>query len=109
MKRRPACEPASGVRPAAAKPGGFTLIELLTVMAIMVIVMTMAGVSYYKTRQSAEMRSAGSTIRTSLSLARQHAVVKRATTQVRCDNTVDTNGLNIGYIVIQTVQAVGIN
>ncbi len=60
----------------------FTLLELLTVMAIMVIMMSIAGASYYGMRQGAAMRGSVSNLTTTLSLARQYAVNHRARTYV---------------------------
>ncbi len=60
----------------------FTLLELLTVMAIMVVMMSIAGASYYGMRQGAAMRGSASNVITTLSLARQYAVNHRARTYV---------------------------
>ncbi len=62
---------------------GFTLLELLTVMAIMVIVMSIAGASYYGLSRGAAMRGSVSNLTTALSLARQFAVVHRNKTYVK--------------------------
>ncbi len=61
---------------------GFTLLELLTVMAIMVIMMSIAAASYYGMSQGAAIRGSASNISTTLSLARQYAVNHRNRTHV---------------------------
>ena len=43
---------------------GFTLLELLTVMAIMVILMSIAGASYYGMSRGAAIRGAASNMTT---------------------------------------------
>ena len=62
---------------------GFTLLELLTVMAIMVVMMSIAGASYYGMSQGAAMRGSVSNLTTTLSLARQFAVNHRNRTYVK--------------------------
>jgi len=57
---------------------GFTLLELLTVVAIMVILMSLAGASYYGLSRGAAMTGAVSNLRTAISHARQYAVSRRA-------------------------------
>ncbi len=61
---------------------GFTLMELLTVMVIMSIVLATGVVSYVGARRGAELRGAAISVKTALSMARQHAVTKRRTTAV---------------------------
>lgn len=51
--------------------------ELITVVAIMGIIMSLSVMSVVGIRRGAEMRSGVSTVRTVLSLSRQHAVTKR--------------------------------
>lgn len=62
---------------------GFTLLELLTVMAIMVIMMSIAGASYYGMSRGAAMRGSVSNLTTALSLARQFSVNHRKRTHVK--------------------------
>lgn len=62
---------------------GFTLLELLSVMAIMVIMMSIAGASYYGMSRGAAMRGSASNLTTTLSLARQFAVNHRNRTHVK--------------------------
>ena len=70
---------------------GFTLLELLTVMAIMVIMMSIAGASYYGMSQGAAMRGSVAGLTTTLSLARQYAVNHRSRTYVCMWNEGETN------------------
>jgi prepilin-type N-terminal cleavage/methylation domain-containing protein len=74
---------------------GFTMMELLTVIVIISVVMATGVVSWVGARRGMEMRSAASSIQTTLALARQHAVSKRRTTCVvfRADN-----GTNCYYV-----------
>jgi prepilin-type N-terminal cleavage/methylation domain-containing protein len=62
---------------------GFTLLELLIVMAIMVILMTIAVASYGGIRRGAEIRGAVMALRTTLMLARQDAVTKKKSVTVQ--------------------------
>ncbi len=65
---------------------GFTLLELLIVMAIMIILMTIAVAGYGGIRRGAAIRGAVMTLRTTLMLARQEAVTKRKTVTVQFVN-----------------------
>lgn len=67
---------------ASAGRSGFTLLELLSVMAIMVVLMGIAGASYYGMSRGASLRGASSNLRSTLSLARQYAATRRASTHV---------------------------
>lgn len=61
---------------------GFTLLELLTVVAIMLILMTMAAAAYRGMVRGGSMPSAVSNLRSTLALARQYAVTHRSRTFV---------------------------
>ena len=87
---------------------GFTLMELLTVMIIMALMMSIAGVSFFKARQGAEMRGAKRAVQTTISLARQQAVVKRTRTRMRFVNPVPVNSENTGNsgcMILETVRS----
>jgi len=79
---------------------GFTLMELLTVMVIMVLMMSIAGVSFFQARQGAELRSAVRAVQTTISLARQQAVVKRTKIRLTCAST---------YMVLEAVRSSATN
>lgn len=55
---------------------GFTLLELITVMAIVAIMLGAAITSYYGVGESARMAGTLNSIRSTLTLARQRAVLK---------------------------------
>lgn len=74
---------------------GFTMMELLTVIVIISVVMATGVVSYVGARRGMEMRSAASSIQSTLALARQHAVSKRRTT---CIVFRGENGTNCYYV-----------
>jgi prepilin-type N-terminal cleavage/methylation domain-containing protein len=74
----------------AARRHGFTLLELLMVMVIMVLMMTVGVAGFIGARRGAEFRSALSTVRSTLSLARQQAVSKRVRTTVTMESTSNT-------------------
>lgn len=62
--------------------GGFTLLELLTVMAIMLILMTIAVGAYHGMSIGSGIRGSVSNVRMTLSLARQFAMTHRKRTYV---------------------------
>ena len=85
---------------------GFTLLELLTVMAIMVIMMSIAGASYYGMSRGAALRGSTANLTTALSLARQFAVNHRNTTYVKLWQ--DTTNANY-QVYIKAGRHVGAN
>ena len=84
---------------------GFTLMELLTVMIIMVLMMSIATVSFFKARQGAEMRGAERAVQTTISLARQQAVVKRTRFRLTFANTTNINGNLSGCMILESVRS----
>ena len=84
---------------------GFTLMELLTVMVIMVLMMSIAGVSFFTARQGAEMRGAVRAVQTTISLARQQAVVKRTRYNLTFSNAT-MNGIQSGCMILEAVRSV---
>ena len=88
----------------------FTLLELLTVMAIMVVMMSIAGASYYGMSQGAAMRGSASNLTTTLSLARQFAVNHRNRTHVKLWKE-GTSPLSTNYyqVFIEIGRHVGVN
>lgn len=86
---------------------GFTMMELLTVIVIIAIVMATGVVSWVGARRGMEMRAASSSLQSTLSLARQHAVSKRRTTCIVFRNDYGTNCYyvfeKIGNAVIKSV------
>lgn len=64
-------------------PPGFSLIELLTVMAILAIVLALAIPSLGHLLRSSGMTNAGDQLLTALSLARQTALTRNRTVEVR--------------------------
>jgi prepilin-type N-terminal cleavage/methylation domain-containing protein len=64
-------------------PAGFTLIELMVVMGIMALMMGLSAVGYLGIRRGAELRGATASVRTTLMLARQYAITKRETVDLR--------------------------
>jgi len=83
---------------------GFTLLELLVVMGIMVLLMGIGLTSWFGIRRGAEMRGAVSTVRTTLLLARQQAVTKRAKVTVKINS--DATG---DYLSTSAKSYVGVN
>jgi prepilin-type N-terminal cleavage/methylation domain-containing protein len=71
---------------AASRRHAFTIIELLVVMGIMVLMMTIAALSWTGMRRGAEVRGASATVRTALMLARQQAILRRQNVTVRIDD-----------------------
>jgi len=67
----------STCRNGAGQNQGFTLIELIAVIAIMALILGVAVTSMVGIRNGSEMRSAVTTVRSSLSLARQYSVLNR--------------------------------
>ncbi len=78
--------------------------ELLTVMIIMALMMSIAAISFFKARQGAEMRGAVRVLQTTISLARQQAVVKRTPVRLTMSNTT-ISGIDSGCLVLETVSA----
>lgn len=58
---------------------GFTLLELLTVIAIMAVMMGATTAAYFGLGRGARLRGAVSTLRSSISLTRQQAILKGQT------------------------------
>jgi prepilin-type N-terminal cleavage/methylation domain-containing protein len=82
---------------AESSRAGFTILELLTVMVIIVLLMSIAAAGYLGMRRGAEMRSAVSTLRTAMMLARQQAVTHRRDTIMVFRQT----GTNTTYYVFE--------
>ncbi|NQU39666.1 MAG: prepilin-type N-terminal cleavage/methylation domain-containing protein [Lentisphaerae bacterium] len=61
---------------------GFTLLELLTVIAIMVVLMGATTAAYFGMGRGSRMRSAINTLRGSVGLARQEAILKGQTLEM---------------------------
>ncbi|MFC1462347.1 Tfp pilus assembly protein FimT/FimU [Verrucomicrobiota bacterium] len=59
------------------RSSGFTLIELLTVMAIVIILITMVSAAYLGITRGGTMTAAGRSVYMYVNLARQHAVTHR--------------------------------
>ncbi len=83
---------------------GFTLMELLTVMIIMALMMSIAAISFFKARQGAEMRGAVRALQTTISLARQQAVVKHTPVSLTLSNTT-INNIQSGCMTLSTVSS----
>jgi prepilin-type N-terminal cleavage/methylation domain-containing protein len=73
----------------ARQRAGFTLLELLTVIAIMVILMSIVGASYYGMSRGAALVGATSNLSSVISLARQHAVTHRTRAYVQFEQDGD--------------------
>jgi len=71
---------------------GFTLIELLAVIAIIGLMLAVGVVSFTGARRGAEMRAAVGSVRSAVSLARQHAVAKRRTVALVFRTETDAEG-----------------
>ena len=84
------------------RSSGFTLLELMTVIAIMAIIMGSASVAIVGIRRGAEMRSAVSSLRATIGLARQQAVTKRERVFI---TFLPPDGQN--YVVSNTVRRIG--
>jgi len=70
-----ACRPpASDLRPPISASGGFSLLELMAVMLLMFIMMGIATTAFRGLMRGAGLRGAASTVRGTLTLARQHAM-----------------------------------
>ena len=90
---------------------GFTMLELLIVMAIMVILMTIAVASYGGIRRGAEIRGAVMTLRTTLMLARQESVTKRKSVRVEFVNgatvaipdSINVLSINLGRVITNSI------
>lgn len=80
--------------------------ELLTVMVIMVLMMSIAGVSFFTARQGAEMRGAVRAVQTTISLARQQAVVKRTRYNLTFVGSTNMNGVQSGCMILEAVRSV---
>ena len=65
-----------------ARNGGFTLLELLAVMGIMMLMASIAVMSYFGATRGAAARSAVSHLRNNLSFARQTAIMNRRSAYV---------------------------
>lgn len=74
---------------------GFTLLELLTVMAIVLILMTMSLAAYHGLTRGASVDGAVLNLRSSMALARQFAVTHRCKVFVRFKQ----DGTNSSYLV----------
>ena len=79
---------------------GFTLLELLVVMAIMGILMGAAVASFYGMGQGARMQGAVRNVQSTLTLARQRAVLKSQPLDVVFD---ETDGVQ-SYFVTNAVE-----
>lgn len=86
---------------------GFTLMELLTVMVIMSIVLATGVVSYVGARRGAELRGAVISVKTALSMARQHAVTKRRPTAVVFRKQGDATTFTNFYYVVEKIGVAG--
>jgi|GEM_PF-4799163 len=71
---------------------GFTLIELLAVIAIIGLMLAVGVVSFTGARRGAEMRAAVGSVRSAVSLARQHAVARRRTVALVFRTETDAEG-----------------
>ncbi len=78
MTQRPAHPRHPRQRP--PHPGGFTLIELVAVMAIMVLVLTLALGAHRMWRRAGALQSTATLALTHLNLARQHAITQATPT-----------------------------
>ncbi len=76
----------------SAERRGFTLIELLAVIAIIGILLAVGVMSFAGARRGAEMRAAVGTLRSAVSLARQHAVARRRTVALVFRTETDAQG-----------------
>jgi prepilin-type N-terminal cleavage/methylation domain-containing protein len=83
----------------AGRQQGFTLLELLTVMAIMALVMGMTMASFRGLGRGARLRGAVNTVRSSLSMARQQAVMKGQTVELRFFETDGIYGYRVWNVV----------
>mgnify|MGYP006300727039 CR=1 FL=1 len=72
---------------------GFTLIELLTVMAIGIILMSISTAAYFGMVRSSALGGAVSSVRTVVSLARQHAISNRRRTYIVFDKEASAGGI----------------
>jgi prepilin-type N-terminal cleavage/methylation domain-containing protein len=81
--------------PIIRSDSAFTLLELLVVMGIMVLMMTIGALSWVGMRRGAELRGAAATVRTTLMLARQQAVMKRQTMEVALRDDGTTSFMDI--------------
>jgi len=81
-----------GVKSKSVKKGrgtGFTLIELLMVIGIMIVVMAAAVPAFRGLSRGSAMRSAVAQMRSTLSLARQHAITHNTTVRFVIAGPVD--------------------
>jgi len=78
----------------------FTLLELLAVIAIMAVMMGAAVASFQGIGRGARMRSSVNMVRTAVGLARQQAILKGQTLEMRF---FEDNGL-YGYYMTNTVE-----
>jgi len=85
----------------------FTLIELLAVVAIMAVIMLIAGAAFTSWGRNAGMRGSVLNLRSSLSLARQYAVTRRTRTVLVYSNIVGELGLPRGCYWIATLDRDG--
>ncbi len=80
---------------------GFTLIEMMTVMILMLLITTASVVSWNNVKRGKELNAAVNDVRSSLSLARQYAVLKRVEIMVNIiSNQVYyiTNNTGVGLV-----------